>query len=221
MATRTSARDEGAADARRLCADAGNEIKLARRRLGWSQAVAGKRAGMSVSQWSRLERGDTSAPTLDQLCRAGRAVGLDPAFRYYAAEVPVNDRGQLPVLERFAGVLGGGLRMAREVGLAIQGDQRAWDARVTDGTSGREWVSVDCEARLGDIQAVTRRVTLKQRDDPASGPVILLVARTRHNRAVLEVHREALRAAFPLDGAQILRFLRSGRVPPAGGILVM
>jgi len=173
---------------------------------------------MSISQWSRLERGAGGHPTLDQLCRAGRAVGLDPAFRYYQGVVPVNDRGQLPVLDRFGRVLGAGLRMTREVGIASQGDQRAWDARVTDGM---DQVSVDCEARLEDIQAVSRRVALKQRDDPASGPVILLVGRTRHNRAVLDAHREALRAAFPLDSAQILRSLRAGRIPRAGGILVL
>jgi hypothetical protein len=174
---------------------------------------------MSGSQWSRLERGDTRMPTLDQLCRAGRAVGLDPAFRYYAAEVPVNDRGQLPVLDRYAGVLWPGLRMTREVGLPIPGDPRAWDARVGDDVGGQ--ISIDCEARLGDLQAVTRRVTLKQRDDPGSGPVLLLVARTRHNLAVLDVHREALRSTFPLDSAQVLRYLRAGRLPPASGILVL
>ena len=159
-----------------------------------------------------------AAPSLDQLCRAGRAVGLDPAFRYYAGATPVNDRGQLPVLERFGKALGSGLRMSREVGLSVPGDRRAWDARVF-GERGH--VSVDCEALLGDLQAVTRRVTLKQRDDPDSGPVILLVARTAHNRAVLEAHREALRAVFPLDSAQLLGFLRGGRLSPAGGVLVM
>jgi transcriptional regulator with XRE-family HTH domain len=218
MGTRTSARDEGAARARRLCLDAGREIRLARRRLGWSQGWASRRAGMSVSQWSRLERGETAAPSLDQLCRAGRAVGLDAAFRYYAGSVPVNDRGQLPVLERFAAVLGPGLRMTREVGIRIGGDQRAWDARVTDGSGN---ASVDCEALLGDLQAVTRRMMLKQRDDPASGPVILLVGRTAHNRAVLAAHREALRESFPLDSAQLLRPLRGGHLPPAGGVLML
>jgi hypothetical protein len=82
-------------------------------------------------------------------------------------------------------------------------------------------VSLDCEARLGDIQAVTRRVALKQRDDPACGPVILLVSRSRHNASVLEAHRESLRAMLPLDSAQILRPLRAGHLPTASGLLVL
>jgi hypothetical protein len=51
--------------------------------------------------------------------------------------------------------------------------------------------------------------------------VILLVARTELNRRVLVEHREALREQFPLDGAAILRELRAGRVPKAGGILML
>lgn len=206
------------ADALRLAAAAGRELKVARLRLGWGQVDAAQRAGMSTSQWSRLERGVSKHPTLDQLCRASRVVGLDPSFRLYPGEVPVNDRGQLPVLDRFEGVLGAALRMAREVGLAIPGDQRAWDARITDGL---QRASLDCEARLEDMQAVGPRVSLKQRDDPDCGPIILLVSRTRHNTAVLATHREALRAMLPLDSAQLLRYLRAGRVPPAGGILVL
>jgi len=218
MSTRTTPRDEGVADALRMRLDAGGELRVARRRLGWAQSTAARKAGMSVSAWSRLERGASKHPTLEQLCQAGRAVGLDPAFRYYQGEVPINDRGQLPVLDRFQAVLGSALRMQREVGMPIPGDQRAWDAQISDGAAR---ASVDCEARLEDVQAVTRRVMLKQRDDPGCGPVILLVGRTRHNAAVLAAHREALRAMLPLDTAQLLRHLRAGRVPPAGGVLVL
>jgi transcriptional regulator with XRE-family HTH domain len=218
MSVRERARDRAKADARMLGAAAARELRLARRRLGWSQEEAGRAAGMSHAQWGRLERDDLASPTLDQLCRAGRAVGLDPAFRYYASETQPNDRGQLPVLSRFETVLGPGLRMAREVGLAVRGDQRAWDARVHGAA---RHISLDCEARLEDIQAVARRVALKQRDDPGCGPVILLVGRSRYNRQVLATHREALREQFPLDGAEILRGLRAGRIPHASGILML
>jgi hypothetical protein len=68
---------------------------------------------------------------------------------------------------------------------------------------------------------VSRRVALKQRDDPACGVVILLVNRTARNRRVLAAHREALRQQFPLDGAAILRELRAGRIPKASGILLL
>ena len=102
--------------------------------------------------------------------------------------------------------------------LPIASDLRAWDARITDGLAT---ASIEGEARLDDIQAVSRRVALKQRDDPGAGAVILLVNRTTHNRAVVAQHRDALRAQFPMDGAAILAELRRGRVPRAGGILLL
>ena len=80
---------------------------------------------------------------------------------------------------------------------------------------------MDAESRLGDIQALQRRLELKLRDDPRSPVLILVVARTRHNVEVLRLHREALRALLPLDGAAITRALRAGRLPPASGLLVI
>jgi hypothetical protein len=80
---------------------------------------------------------------------------------------------------------------------------------------------VECESHLEDIQALARRIALKQRDDPGAGVVILVLNRTAHNRNVLAEHREALRVQFPLDGATIARDLRAGRVPKASGIILV
>ena len=108
--------------------------------------------------------------------------------------------------------------LGREAVLPRPGDQRAWDGRIL---GGERPASVEGESRLHDIQAMARRVDLKRRDDPGSGIVILVVARSAHNRRVLAEHREALRLQFPLDGAAIARDLRQGRVPRAGGIIVL
>jgi hypothetical protein len=51
--------------------------------------------------------------------------------------------------------------------------------------------------------------------------VILIVNRGRHSRAVINEHRESLRAQFPLDGAAIARALRAGRIQPASGIIML
>ena len=51
--------------------------------------------------------------------------------------------------------------------------------------------------------------------------MILVVNQTAHKRQVLAEHRETLRAQFPLDGMAIARALRSGRVPPASGIILL
>jgi hypothetical protein len=80
---------------------------------------------------------------------------------------------------------------------------------------------MEAEVHLCDVQALARRIALKLRDDPGVDRVILLVARSAHNRAVLREHREALRAEFPLDGAAILAQLRRGELPRGSGILVL
>lgn len=220
MTTRERPSDIGTADARRFRDLAAREIRVARRELGISQADAGRGAAMSRSQFSRLELAELDEPTLEQLCRAARAVGLRPAFRLFRGDVRVRDRVQLAIFARFEQLLAPPLArsLRREVPLPIPGDRRAWDGRISDGA---RTASIECESRLEDIQALTRRIELKQRDDPSAGIVILVVNKTAHNRAVLREHREALRAQLPLDGAEIARALRSGVVPRASGIILV
>jgi transcriptional regulator with XRE-family HTH domain len=218
MATRQRPGDLGAEDARGIGLAAGREIRLVRRRLAMSLDAAGRRAGMSGSQFGRIERGAIRRPTLDQLCRASRAVGLKPWFAQYPSGEPVRDAPQLALLARFERLLASSLRLRREVPLPVAGDLRAWDGRITDGS---HTASVEGESKLDDVQAVSRRIELKRRDDPDAGAVILVVNRTAHNRRVLAEHRESLRGQLPLDGAAIARELRRGRVPPAGGIIML
>jgi transcriptional regulator with XRE-family HTH domain len=217
MATRERPGDRGAEDARSLFATIGREIRAARRERGMSLAAAGRRADMSGWQLGRLERRDLAEPTLEQLCRAARAVGLRPWFKLYPDEAPVRDAAQLKLLARFERLLAPPLRLRREVPLPIAGDLRAWDGRITDG---KRTASIEGESKLDDVQAVSRRIELKTRDDPDAGVVILVLNRTAHNRRILVDHREALRAQFPLDGAAVARELRRGRVPLESGIIL-
>jgi transcriptional regulator with XRE-family HTH domain len=218
MATRQRAGDLGAADARRFRTAVGRELRDARLGAGLSLDTAGRRAGISRSQMGRIERAEVPGLSVEQLCRAGRAVGLDPYITFYPSAIRARDAAQLAALDRLERLLGPPLRMRREVGLGVAGDQRAWDARVDDGARA---ASIDVEARLHDVQAVARRVGLKQRDDPEAGVIILVVSRTLHNRRFLAAHREALRESFPMDGAAIARELRRGRVPRLGGIILV
>jgi transcriptional regulator with XRE-family HTH domain len=213
------ASDLGAADARRAVAASGAELRTARLSLGIAQRQAAARAGLSPSQYGRIERGEARHVSVDHLCRAGRAVGIVGRLNWYPAEVgAVHDSPAQTLLGRLDRLLGSPLRMRREVVLPGPGDQRAWDGSIEGG--GRP-ARVEAEARLGDIQALARRIALKQRDDPEAAVVILVVNRTTHNRAVLLEHRQTLRAQFPLDGAAIARALRAGQVPPAGGIILL
>jgi transcriptional regulator with XRE-family HTH domain len=218
MATRERPGDRGAREARDLANTASHELRAARISLSMSLDAAAQRAGLSAAALWRLETSRVAEPTLVNVARAARAVGLRASLKLYPIDELVRDTPQLRIIERFAVVLAPPIRLAREVGLPIPGDRRAWDARITDG---ERTASIEAESKLTDVQAVARRVDLKSRDDPGAGAVILLLNRTAHNRRVLAEHREALRTQFPLDGGAILQDLRRGRVPAASGILLL
>lgn len=217
MATRERVGDVAAGRARRTALDIGREIHEARLSHGISLAAAARAAGMSRAQAGRIERGDIRWPTLEQLTRAALAVGLDLSLKAYPGARPVRDAPSLALLGRFEALLGMPLRLRREVGLPKEGDQRAWDGMIVGGDST---AFTEAEARLSDLQALMRRIALKLRDDPRGNVVLLVINDTAHNRRVLAELREALRADFPLDGAEIARDLRRGRIPRASGIIL-
>ena len=81
-------------------------------------------------------------------------------------------------------------------------------------------IGVEAETRLSDIQAIERKVLLKARDADLD-IAILLVAETRANREILELHREALRSSFPLDTREVMAAITKGTPPRANGIVVL
>jgi transcriptional regulator with XRE-family HTH domain len=218
MGVRQGPADLGADDARRLLAEACREIREARIAAGLSQAAVARAAGLSRAAYGRFERGEMARPPMETVTRSARAVGLRASLRLYPAGSPARDAGQLRLERDLQAVLGTPLRFRAEAALPIPGDLRSWDGLITDGsTSG----FVDGEMRLADIQTLLRRLEAKRRDDPRPGVLLLVVRDSVHNRRVLRDHREVLRALLPLDSAAILRELRGGRVPPAGGLLVL
>jgi hypothetical protein len=78
---------------------------------------------------------------------------------------------------------------------------------------------VEAETRLGDVQALERRLTLKQRDGLME-QLILLVADTRHNRIVLRSIAPSLDGQFPVPGRRALELLATG-VDPGGSAIVL
>lgn len=216
MPARVKLTDLARATARRIRTDMGNEVRLARVGASVSQRIAGARVGMSHSQFGRIERAELTDVTVDQLTRACASVGLKLTMRAIPIADPALDAGQLALLGRFRALLPSGTRFLTEVPLPIPGDLRAWDGMAVLDRK----VAVEAETRPRDIQAVERRCALKARDGGIE-IVLLLLADTAPNRAMLDVHREDLRAMFPLDGRQVLPELRAGRAPAASGIVVL
>jgi transcriptional regulator with XRE-family HTH domain len=207
MTSRHRAQMDGQRLARRIGARVGEEIRVARTSAGLAQRDAAEAAGMSHAQFGRIERGGLVHLTFEQACRAGFAVGLRFGGQMFAGGDPVRDTAQLRLLERFVGLLPS---LAR-------GDRRAWDALIT--LDGRR-AGCEAETRLGDIQALERKLALKLRDG-AVDVLLLVVSDTAHNREVLDLHRNALRDLLPLDNPQVRRALRDARLPTANGLVLV
>jgi transcriptional regulator with XRE-family HTH domain len=217
VSTRTTRLANGLAIGREIRIAIGREIRSSRHAAGLSLRQAGAAVGMSHAQLGRIERGVLVNVTIDQLSRAAAAVGLRLVVRAYPDGDPVVDRAQLALLGRLRDRLPASATIRFEVPLPIAGDRRAWDAIVEVGGSR---FAVEAETRIWDVQAVTRRIALKQRDDGIAA-VVLLAGDTAANRRTLRDHGDALAGQFPLDGRAVLRAVRAGRVPAANGILVL
>ena len=172
---------------------------------------------MSPSEFGRIERGVLQRPTLDQLGRACLAVGLKLSVKAYPVADPVRDGPQRALLERFRTLLPPAARWATEVRLELPGDLRAWDGMAV---LHERHAACEAETNLHDIQALDRRIGLKQRDGQVD-VVILVVADTRSNRRVIAEHRDALRPRFPLHGRQIRSILAAGHLPDRSGIILL
>jgi hypothetical protein len=108
------------------------------------------------------------------------------------------------------------LRWRSEVPIPIAGDRRSADA-VIDGPGVD--AMIEAETRIDDVQATERRISSKQRD-LGSRRVILLIADTRHNRAVLKGVPE-LRARFPVSTRACLGALAHSRDPGGDALVIL
>ncbi|HEU4572497.1 MAG TPA: helix-turn-helix domain-containing protein, partial [Candidatus Limnocylindrales bacterium] len=171
----------------------GTELLTARELAGLSRHDVMGATGVSESAIRRMERGDVASLTMERLYLVADAVGLRPSLKLYPTGAPLRDAGHVALLERLRERLHSSLVWRTEVPLRGEGELRAWDAVIR---ALREWIPVDAETRLGDLQALERRTNLKMRDG-GSTRVILLVADTRTNRAALRGAPGAWRVAFP------------------------
>ena len=71
-----------------------------------------------------------------------------------------------------------------------------------------------------DAQAQVRAILLKQRD-ASIGCIVLILADTRHSRQAVPYAEPTLGPAFPLRGHAVMRALRTARVPPGNGLLLV
>lgn len=208
--------DVGAASARTILARLASEIRAARLQAGLSQLSVAAGIGISRSQYSRIERGLTPDLTIDMAARVLAVLGQVLNVQTFPAGDALRDAAQLALLGRLRVLIHRSFRWATEVPLPIPGDLRAWDATASNSAVR---IGIEGETRLRNLQAVERRVALKERDG-GMDRVILLVANTRHNRDVVRAHGEVPSARFPVAGPRALELLRAG-VDPGGNALIL
>lgn len=216
MPVRETRFEHAAARSRDALAAIGREVRVTRRQHGLSQRDVGRAAHASRSMISRVERALVPGLTIGDASAILAAVGLDLVVRTVPGGDPVRDAGHAALLARFRARLHPSLRWATEVPLPIPGDRRAWDGLV----GGNGWrLGVEAEMRPGDLQALERRLALKQRDGGVDH-LLLLLPDTRDNRRLVRAHAAAFRGRFPLLGAAAMAQLAAGE-EPSGDALVL
>jgi HTH-type transcriptional regulator / antitoxin HipB len=215
MATRESALQRGRRLARNLRRRIGEQIRQARMAAGLSQRELGRLIGRSHQTIGRIERGEVPNLTVDSFSQVAVVLGLDVSLGLHPSGSPVRDAAHLALLDRLRVRLGPDRRLRVEVPMPIAGDHRSVDAYLREVTFD---VMFEAETRVDDLQALIRRIRIKQRDLGCTR-VVLLLSDTRHHRDLIRVHPE-LREEFPVPPRRGIRALAAG-VDPGGDVLIL
>jgi len=193
----------------------GENVRLYRLAAGMSQRRLGEALRVSHSTIGRMERGHGRVEVVfaARLCAA---LGAELSLDSHPVGSPVRDRGHLALLARFQSQISPILGWRTEVPLPIAGDLRTLDGYLL----GEDFDGiVEAETRLDDLQAVERRVHLRQRDSRARRALVV-ASDTRHNREILASTPE-FRVRFPVSTRALLRALRRGDDPGGDGIVLL
>jgi transcriptional regulator with XRE-family HTH domain len=192
----------------------GRELRDARIGSGLSQTAVARAAGVSHATVSRVELGRASSANLVVLARIASVLGLDLSARVYPVGPPVRDAAHLALVARFTARLHRSSHVRTEVPLPGTNDPRAWDMVIFGAGPP---IAVEAETRLGDMQALERRLALKQRDSGLER-VLIVVADTRGNRVVLRT--VGAPTGYPRRSRAVLAALAEARDPGASATVV-
>ena len=224
MAVRQRRVDGGVEGGGFLVGQVGREFKGARLNAGLSQQDVADAVGISRPQYGRIERGRSPQVSLVTIATIAAVLGLEASLRPFPVGDPIRDAGHVALLQRFGSHLHDSLAWRTEVAFPRPRDPRAWDGIVSGFRYPANRMSrrgaVEAETRPVDVQALERKLGLKERDGGAD-LLILLLADTRHNRALLVGASATLRSRFPLDGRRALELLADGVDPAANAIVLL
>jgi transcriptional regulator with XRE-family HTH domain len=218
MAIRETRADRGRRRGRAIVRDLVGQLVDARVAASVSQETLASLVGCSQSEMSRMERivrpDDIS---IVRVARIAAVLGLELSAQLHLAGDPIRDKGHQALAARFRALLSDSWSTAAEVPFPILGDLRAWDLVLR---GGGQVVGVELETRIRDLQRAVRRVHLRQRDGGVD-VVLIVVARSTHNRAVVGQLREMLGREYETSPRVILAALREGRPLPGSAVILL
>ena len=216
VVVRESAAERGARRGRQLRSRTSRELDDAGRAAGLSLREVARRLRVSPDTVARALRGESGALRIDLTAEIAAVLGLQLSVGLHPDGEPVRDRGHLALLGRLHGRLPPGLQWRTEVPVPLTGDRRSADAVITG--VGFE-ILVEAETHLDDIQALERAIAAKARDMGLKR-AMLLVADTRHNRAVIN-DTEELERRFPIGTRRCLAALAQRRDPGGDALAIL
>jgi len=224
MITGVSTNERAASRGSRMARDdlgrLGNEFRMARVGAGLSLAFVGAAVGLSRSHVARIERAQVPGVGVEHLVRIGAVLGLDVRIRAYPGGDPLRDAGQVRLGGRLRGRIHPAIRVRSERLLPDVADARAWDHWLDGWPTGTNprGLAVELETRIGDYQALMRRLNRKMRDGGVDD-ILLVVADTPSNRRAVAAAGPQVAADFPVSARRALASLAAGE-RPTGSALV-
>ncbi len=193
-----------------------SELRTARETANVSQRRLAALLGVSQTDIWRAETGRRRV-TLESLAAWASVLGLELSAGLHPFGDPIRDRGHQALIARFIAALAPTWRIARELPFPTPGDPRTWDAVIRVSA---QIVGVECETRVRDVQAFTRRV--HQREATGGVHAILIVlADTATNRRLLPQLLAALGESYVTPRRRLLNALRSGQPVPGSGVVLL
>lgn len=204
----------------------GSVVRAVRVKRAWRQCDVAARAGLSPSTVSRLERGHVGTLSVDAIRAIGAVleIRVELVGRWRAGDLDrllnrAHSALHDEVARMFRGVLPDWV-LAPEVSFAILGERGVIDLLAWH-PGRRVLLVVELKTDIADLNELLGTFDRKRRlawriaadrgwhPDVVAGWVIVAASRT--NRRRIAEHRALLRAAFPMDGRGIERWLRDPR----------
>lgn len=200
----------------------GTVCRALRIKKRWRQGDLAEKAGVTRSDVSRLERGKAGELDVNVVVQIVSALGgrLQFNIQWQGGELDrlLNARHSAlhEALARYFLRLSGWV-LAPEVSFAIRGERGVIDILAWHAAS-RTLLVIELKTEIVDINELMGTVDRKRRLAaivarergwaPTSVAVWVIVGESKTNRRRVQSHAATLRAAFPLDGRQVQRWLR-------------